>query len=238
MESNAIYTTSDAGLNRFFGKIYGLVGMGVGLSAVISYLMLFPLSHLFVNILMNYSWVYMAALFLEFGLVFLASGAARRNTPAALPLFLVYSALNGFTLSFIIVQYTQAIVFQAFLSTAIVFFIMALIGVTIKRDLSGMAKFLMAALIGIIVASLINIFFASSMMSSLGSYADWSFVISIVSILIFSGLIAYDNQMIKKVYYGTNGQVTDGWAVSMALSLYLDFINLFLNILRLFARRN
>lgn len=70
MESNAIYTTSDAGLNRFFGKIYGLVGMGVGLSAVISYLMLFPLSHLFVNILMNYSWVYMAALFLEFGLVF------------------------------------------------------------------------------------------------------------------------------------------------------------------------
>ena len=69
------------------GKIYGLVGIGVGLSAVISYLMLFPLSHLFVNILMNYSWVYMAALFLEFGLVFLASGAARRNTPAALPLF-------------------------------------------------------------------------------------------------------------------------------------------------------
>ena len=105
----------------------------------------------------------MAALFLEFGLVFLASGAARKNTPAALPLFLVYSALNGFTLSFISVQYTQAIVFQAFLSTAIVFFIMALIGVTIKRDLSGMAKFLMAALIGIIVASLINIFFASSM---------------------------------------------------------------------------
>jgi len=197
MESNAIYTTSDAGLSRFFGKIYGLVGIGVGLSAVISYLMLFPLSHVFVNILMNYSWVYMAALFLEFGLVFLASGAARRNTPAALPLFLVYSALNGFTLSFIIVQYTQAIVFQAFLSTAIVFFIMALIGVSIKRDLSGMAKFLMAVLI-----------------------------------------VAYDNQMIKKVYYGTNGQVTDGWAVSMALSLYLDFINLFLNILRLFARRN
>ena len=87
----------------------------------------------------------------------------------------------------------------------------------------------MAALIGIVVASLINIFFASSMMS---------FVISIVSILIFSGLIAYDNQLIKKVYYGANGQVTDGWAVSMALSLYLDFINLFLNILRLFARRN
>ena len=199
MKSNAIYTTSDAGLNRFFGKIYGLVGIGVGLSAVISYLMLFPLSHLFVNILMNYSWIYMAAIFVELALVFLASGAARRNTPAALPLFLVYSALNGFTLS------------------------------SIKRDLSGMVKFLMAALIGIIVASLVNIFFASSTMS---------FVISIVSVLIFSGLIAYDNQLIKKVYYSTNGQVTDGWAVSMALSLYLDFINLFLNILRIFARHD
>ena len=73
MESNAIYTTSDAGLNRFFGKIYGLVGMGVGLSAVISYLMLGPFSHLFVNILMNYSWVYTAAIFVELALVFLAS---------------------------------------------------------------------------------------------------------------------------------------------------------------------
>ena len=214
MESNAIYTTSDAGLNRFFGKIYGLVGMGVGLSAVISYLMLGPFSHLFVNILMNYSWVYTAAIFVELALVFLASGAARKNTPAALPLFLVYSALNGFTLSFIIVQY---------------FFTMSLIGISVKRDLSGMAKFLMAALIGIIVASLVNIFLASGTMS---------FVISIISVLIFSGLIAYDNQMIKKVYYAMNGQVSDGWAVSMALSLYLDFINLFLNILRLFASRD
>ena len=70
MKSNAIYTTSDAGLNRFFGKIYGLVGIGVGLSAVISYLMLFPLSHLFVNILMNYSWIYMAAIFVELALAF------------------------------------------------------------------------------------------------------------------------------------------------------------------------
>ena len=87
MESNAMYTTSDAGLNRFFGKIYGLVGIGVGISAVISYLMLFPLSHLFVNILMNYSWVYTAAIFVELALVFLASGAARKNTPAALPLY-------------------------------------------------------------------------------------------------------------------------------------------------------
>lgn len=171
----------------------------------------------------------MAAIFVELALVFVASNAARRNTPAALPLFLVYSALNGFTLSFIIAQYAQATVFQAFVASSLVFFVMALVGTVIKRDLSGIAKFAMAAIIGILVASVVNIFLASSAMS---------YAISIVSVLIFAGLIAYDNQLIKKVYYANNGRVTDGWAVSMALSLYLDFINLFLNLLRLFASRD
>ena len=171
----------------------------------------------------------MAAVFAELALVFVASSAARRNTPAALPLFLVYSALNGFTLSFIIARYTQTTVFQAFISSAIVFFVMAAIGTLVKRDLSGLAKFAMAAILGILIASLVNIFLGSSFVA---------YVISIVSVLIFAGLIAYDNQMIKRVYYAHNGQVTDGWAVSMALSLYLDFINLFLNLLRLFASRD
>ena len=81
-------------------------------------------------------------------------------------------------------------------------------------------------MIGIIIASFVNMFIGSGMMS---------FVISIISVLIFSGLIAYDNQMIKHVYQHTGGNVGDGWAISMALSLYLDFINLFLNLLRLFG---
>lgn len=229
METNSIYTTTDAGLNRFFGKIYSLVGMGIGLSAFVSYLMLGPFSQNLIRISMSYPWLYMVAIFVELGLVFVASNAARRNTPAALPLFLVYSALNGFTLSFIIAQYAQATVFQAFVASSLVFFVMALVGTVIKRDLSGIAKFAMAAIIGILVASVVNIFLASSAMS---------YIISIVSVLIFAGLIAYDNQLIKKVYYANNGRVTDGWAVSMALSLYLDFINLFLNLLRLFASRD
>lgn len=229
METNSIYTSTDTGLNRFFGKIYGLVGMGIGLSALISYLMLGPFAQNLIRISTNYSWIYMGAVFAELALVFVASSAARRNTPAALPLFLIYSALNGFTLSFIIARYAQATVFQAFVASSLVFFVMALLGTVIKRDLSGLAKFAMAALIGILVASLVNIFLASSAMS---------YIISIVSVLIFAGLIAYDNQMIKKVYYAHNGQVTDGWAISMALSLYLDFINLFLSLLRIFASRD
>ncbi|EHI70240.1 Bax inhibitor-1/YccA family protein [Streptococcus ictaluri] len=229
MDQQVIYTQTDTGLNQFFAKIYSLVGMGIGLSAFVSYLMLFPFRDNLVSIIYNHPMVYYGAAIVELILVFVASGAARKNTPAALPLFLIYSALNGFTLSFIIVVYAQTTVFQAFLSSAALFFAMSFIGAKVKKDLSGLRKTLLAALIGIIVASLVNLFLASDMMS---------YVISLISVLIFSGLIASDNQMIKRVYQSTNGQVGDGWAVAMALSLYLDFINLFISLLRIFGRND
>ncbi|EHJ57704.1 hypothetical protein HMPREF9318_01166 [Streptococcus urinalis FB127-CNA-2] len=229
MEENIIYTQTDGKLNQFFAKIYGLVGMGIGLSAFVSFLMLYVFTDNMLAILTNYSWVYYAAVFLEFILVVSASATARKNTPAALPIFLIYSALNGFTLSFIMVAYTKSTVFQAFVSSAIVFFAMAFIGSRVKKDLSGMRKALFAGLIGIIVASLINIFIGNS---------GLDYLISIISVLIFSGLIAYDNQMIKRVYEGTGGRPGDGWAISMALSLYLDFINIFISILRIFGRND
>ncbi|MGT2844826.1 Bax inhibitor-1/YccA family protein [Streptococcus hongkongensis] len=229
MNENIIYAETDTGLNQFFAKIYSLVGMGIGLSAFISYLMLYPFRDNMLMIVANHPFVYYGAIIFELLLVFFASSAARKNTPAALPLFLVYSALNGFTLSFIIMAYTQAVVLQAFISSAGIFFVMAMIGARVKRDLSGLRKALFAALIGIILASLVNFFLASGAMS---------YIISIVSVLIFSGLIASDNQMIKHVYQANNGQVGDGWAVAMALSLYLDFINLFISLLRIFGRND
>lgn len=229
MNDNVIYTETDAGLNRFFAKIYSLVGMGVGLSAFVSYLMLFPFRENLISIISQHPFVYYGAAAVELILVFIASSAAQRNTPMALPLFLIYSALNGFTLSFIIAAYTGTTVLEAFISSAAVFFAMAFIGARVKKDLSGMRKAMMAALIGIILASVINIFMGSDTMS---------FIISIISVLIFSGLIASDNQMIKRVYEANNGQVGDGWAVAMALSLYLDFINLFISLLRIFGRND
>ncbi|HEL1118645.1 TPA: Bax inhibitor-1/YccA family protein [Streptococcus equi subsp. zooepidemicus] len=229
MNDNVIYTQSDAGLSHFFAKVYSLVGMGVGLSAFVSYLMLFPFRQNLVSIILDHPMVYYGAAIVELVLVFVASGAARRNTPATLPLFLVYSALNGFTLSFIIAAYAQTTVLQAFISSAAVFFAMSLLGVKVKRDLSGIRKAMFAALIGIIVASLVNLFIGSDLMS---------YVISLISVLIFSGLIASDNQMIKQVYQASNGQAGDGWAVAMALSLYLDFINLFISLLRLLGRND
>ncbi|MGT2637872.1 Bax inhibitor-1/YccA family protein [Streptococcus ratti] len=229
MENNTIYTQSDSKLSSFFAKIYSLVGMGIGLSALVSYLMLYVFRDNMIAIMTNAVWIYYLAIFGELALVLIASNAARKNSPTALPLFLTYSALNGFTLSFIIALYAQTTVLQAFVSSAAVFFAMSLIGVTVKKDLSGMAKALIAALIGIIIASVINIFIGSGAMS---------YIISILSVLIFSGLIAYDNQLIKRVYEHTGGNVGDGWAVSMALNLYLDFINLFLNLLRIFGRND
>ena len=229
MGQSPIITQADAGLSRFFAKIYSLVGMGIGLSAVIAALMLFVFPENMIAIMTGGRMIYLGAIFLELALVFVASSAARRNTPWALPLFLVYSALNGFTMSFVIAAYTGAQVVGAFVSSAAVFFIMAAIGATTKKDLSGMAKALIAGLIGIIIAGLVNAFLGSGMMSLL---------ISVVTVVIFSGLIAYENQIIKRDYGQTRGQVSDGWAISMALSLYLDFINLFLSILNLFGRRN
>lgn len=229
MNQQTVYTQTDSGLASFFTKIYSLVGMGIGLSALVAALMTTVFRDNMVAIMTNAPWLYMAAGFIELALVFVASSSARKNSPAALPIFLTYSALNGFTLSFIIAQYTGATVLSAFLSSALLFFVMALIGRVTNKDLSGMRKALMAALIGIVLASLVNIFLGSSGMS---------FIISIISVVIFSGLIAYDNQMIKNVYYQTGGRVQDGWAISMALSLYLDFINLFLNLLRILGRND
>ena len=103
---------------------------------------------------------------------------------------------------------------------------MAIIGVVIKKDLSGIGRALIAALFGLILAMVVNIFLNSGLMD---------YIISIVMVLVFAGLIAWDNQKIRYVYEESDGQVATGWAISLALSLYLDFINLFLSFLRIFG---
>ena len=218
-----------AGINAFYAKIYSLVGVGLGISAVVSALMLTMFQSVIVSVIMGASWIYYLAIAAELVLVFAASGMALKNSPMALPLFLVYSALNGFTLSVVLALYTQSSVLSAFVTASDMFFAMAFVGKVTKKDLSGMGRALRAALFGLIIASVVNIFLGS------GSF---DFLISIAGVIIFSGLIAWDNQKIRYVYEQTNGQVENGWAISMALNLYLDFINLFLSLLRLFGRND
>mgnify|MGYP000277421898 FL=1 len=218
-----------SGLNQFYAKVYAFVGLGIGLSALVSALMLTVFQSQLVYFLMHGRLWLMIATFAELGLVFVASSMAAKNSPAALPVFLVYSVLNGFTLSFVVAFYTPGTVLSAFVSSALLFFVMAAIGIFTKKDLSGMGRALMAALVGLIIAMIVNIFLASGF---------FDYMISIAMVLVFSGLIAWDNQKIRYVYEQSRGQVATGWVISMALSIYLDFINLFLSILRIFGRND
>ena len=215
-----------SGLNQFYAKVYAFVGLGIGLSALVSGLMLTTFQDLLVQIMMNARVWLIAAGFVEVALVYVASSMALKNSPAALPIFLLYSVLNGFTLSFVVSLYTPGTVLTAFVSSAALFFVMALIGVVIKKDLSGMGRALLSALVGLILAMIVNIFLNSSL---------FDYIISIIMVFVFAGLIAWDNQKIRYVYEESGGQVATGWAVSLALSLYLDFINVFLSLLRIFG---
>lgn len=172
-------------------------------------------------------WVVMLAP-LAFVMV-LSFGINKLSVTAAQGVFWAFAAVMGLSLSSIFLVYTDASIAKVFFITAATFGAMSLYGYTTKRDLTGMGNFLMMGLIGIIIASIVNIFMQSSMMD---------FIISVVGVLIFTGLTAYDTQKIKESYsdaYGADVMAKN--AIMGALSLYLDFINLFMMLLRLFGNR-
>ncbi|MGT2845691.1 Bax inhibitor-1/YccA family protein [Streptococcus massiliensis] len=229
MNNNNTIIQETSGLNAFYSRVYAFVGLGIGVSALVAGLMLTVLQNTLFTIATTSSWLVYGSIIAELILVFWASGLAMKNSPSALPVFLGYSALNGFTISFIVARYTQGTVLSAFISSSVLFFVMAAMGRVVKKDLSGMGRALIAALWGIIIASIVNFFMASS---------AFDFMLSIVTVLVFAGLTAWDNQKIRYVYEQAGGNVSNGWAVSLALSLYLDFINLFLSLLRIFGRND
>ena len=165
----------------------------------------------------------------EFALVFAISGAINRlSLSTATLLFILYSVINGATLSTIFFAFSVATIGKVFFITAGTFGAMALVGYTTKTDLTSMGKLLFMALLGIIIASVVNIFVASSGLDLILSY---------VGVLVFVGLTAYDTQKIKQMCQAAPdaGETTQKLALIGALSLYLDFINLFLYLLRIFA---
>jgi hypothetical protein len=164
------------------------------------------------------------------GLVFAISfGINRMQAGTALTLFFVYAGLLGLSLASIFLIYTHGSISRVFFISAATFGALSLWGYTTQRDLTGMGSFMFMGLIGIIIASLVNIFLKSSGL-------DWA--ISIIGVGVFAGLTAYDTQRIKEMYSAQDdGTVTGRKAVMGALSLYLDFINLFLMLLRLMGDR-
>ncbi len=229
MDNQIFETNQNTGkfsLADFFARIYALVGMGIAVSAVVAFITLTMFADNISAILTGHTWLLVVLWILEMVLVVAVTPMAAKNSPMALPAFIGFSALNGFTLTFTLAYFNLSSIAIAFAITAGMFFALSVFGKTTKRDLSGMGKAMFAALIGIIIASLVNLFVGSSGMD---------FMISILSVIVFSGLIAWDNQRIEALYNQADSNVTDGWAVSMALSLYLDFINLFISILRIFG---
>lgn len=165
----------------------------------------------------------------EFALVFAISGAINRlSLSTATMLFILYSVINGATLSSIFFAFSVATIGKVFFITAGTFGAMALVGYTTKTDLTSMGKLLFMALLGIIIASVVNMFVASSGLDLILSY---------VGVLVFVGLTAYDTQKIKQMCQAAPdaGESAQKLALIGALSLYLDFINLFLYLLRIFA---
>jgi uncharacterized protein len=238
----------DAGLRAYMLRIYnymsiglaitGLAALGVYMAAVadpsaaVAHFGKVPLTQFgYAMFASPLKWLFMLA---PLAMVFVISAGINRLRPAtAQMLFWVFSALMGISLSSIFLVYTHTSIVRVFFITAATFGALSLYGYTTKRDMSGMGSFLIMGLFGIIIASLVNIFLASSMLQ---------FVVSVVGVLVFAGLTAYDTQRLKNDYiYGyasQGGDVAERAAITGALSLYLNFINLFTLLLQLLGQRD
>lgn len=247
--------TVDAGLRAYMMRIYnymtiglaitGLAALGVYMGAVTTdassaailangqpfamkggYLTTFGV-YMFVSPL---KWVFMLA---PLAMVFVISFGINRLKPqTAQLLFWAFSALMGISLSSIFLVYTHTSIVRVFFITAAAFGALSLYGYTTKRDMTGMGSFLIMGLFGVVIASLVNLFVASSMLQ---------FIVSVVGVLVFAGLTAWDTQRLKNDYiygYGSmGGDVAERAAITGALSLYLNFINLFTLLLQLLGQR-
>ena len=240
VKSSVSEAVIDQGLRAHMLKVYNYMASGVLLTGFVA-LLFFKLAVVsaeggqivgltnFGNTIYvsGLKWVIMLA---PLAVVFYMSfGIAKMSASKAQTTFWVFAALMGASLSSIFLLYTGTSITRVFFITAGTFGAMSIYGYTTKRDLTKLGSFLMMCLFGIIIASLVNIFMKSSMMY---------FVISILGVLIFVGLTAYDTQKIKNMYMASDsGELMGKKAVMGALTLYLDFINLFIMLLRLFGQR-
>ena len=217
----------DEGLRKYMLGVYNYMTVAMVITGVIAYFT--STSAAMVQLIFGTPlvWVVMLAplgfvLFLSFRINKMSAGTAQFT-------FWAYSAAMGLSLASIFLMYSLPSITKIFLITAISFAGLSLVGYTTKKDLSGMGSFLIMGLIGIIGASLVNLFLGSPALE---------FVISVVGVLVFAGLTAYDTQQIKNMYYAADsGEVVTKKSIMGALRLYLDFINLFLFLLQLFGSR-
>ncbi|MGE4429152.1 MAG: Bax inhibitor-1/YccA family protein [Sphingobium sp.] len=219
----------DAGLRSYMLSVYNYMASGVLLTGIVA--MLFARSGMAAQILGGPGLLKYVIMFAPLAFVMILSfGINRLSTGAAQGLYWAYSVVMGLSLSSIFLVYTGTSIAQTFFATAAAFAGLSLYGYTTKKDLSGFGTFLIMGVVGLLVASVINIFLQSSAMD---------FAISVLGVLLFAGLTAYDTQKIKSIYAHVAGTDMMGKTVIMgALSLYLDFINMFLFLLRFMGNRD
>lgn len=224
-----------ASVRTFLANVFSFMTMALVISGVMAWWFGNDLTKL--QYLINFEtggqtilgWVVMLA---PLGLVFAMGGLVNKmSSTALLAVFLLFSCIMGISLSYIFLIYSMSAITNVFFITAAVFGVMAVAGYTTKTDLTKLGSILMIGLIGIVIASLVNLFLKSDTMS---------YVVSIIGVVVFTGLTAYDVQKLKRMgeQVATGTETAQKMALMGALSLYLDFINLFLMLLRLFGRRD
>jgi FtsH-binding integral membrane protein len=218
--------TFDAGLRAYMLRIYNLMVIGLALTGVTAFTVASSpaLSQALLTGPMAFVVMFSPLAFM----LVLSFGIYKMQANTARMLFIAFSVVMGLSMASIFLVYSGQSIARTFFVTAGTFGAMSLWGYTTKRDLTGMGSFLMMGLFGIIIASIVGIFFQSSALQ---------FAISVIGVVVFTGLIAYDTQSLKEQYRAGIGQSSaDKLAVMGALSLYLDFINLFMMLLRFFGQ--
>lgn len=217
-------------VNDFVRSVYNWMCVGLALTGVAAYYV--SGSETMLRLIFGNSWLLIGLIIVELALVFSLSGMVNRMSGAmATAIFVVYSGLNGITLSWIFLVYARDSIVSTFFICAATFLACSVYGWTTKKDLTSWGGFLTMGLIGIIIASFVNMFIASSAVSAVVSY---------IGVIVFVGLTAYDTQRLKNMALtqpeGLDGAVIRKGAILGALALYLDFINLFLMLLRIFGQ--
>lgn len=209
----------------FMSKVFNWMFLGLAATGVLAYIV--STNEMIIKAIYGNMFILIILMIGLFAMVWnLSANITKMSPQAAATNFFIYAALNGVFLSSIFIVYTASSIFSAFFTTAATFGVMALYGATTKKDLSGIGSFAFMALIGLIIAQVVNMFLHNSGMAALINYAG---------VLIFVALTAYDVQKIKRI--GETGNYHANLAISGALALYLDFINLFLFILRIMGNR-
>jgi uncharacterized protein len=227
--SAATQADIDVGLRAYMLRVYNYMASALALTGIVAYVAAAGgrdsfIAHIYHTPIM---WLVILA---PLGLVMLMSfGINRLSFAASQGIFWVYAALMGLSMSTIFLVYTGESIARVFFITAGTFAAMSLYGYTTRRDLSQLGSFLFMGLIGIVIAMLVNVFLASQALS---------FAISVIGVLVFTGLTAYDTQSIKEMYYEGDGyEIAGKKAVMGALRLYLDFVNLFMMLVQLMGVR-